>query len=130
MRVRGAMNIYEELGGQAGVAPLVEDFYRRCIADEVLGAWFGSADIAALTVHLNAYLAVALGGPELYTGRSMRNAHSGLGVTPEAWDALLARFGEALIAAGVGAELIERVGAKIATLRAVIVEAQSRPAQR
>ena len=123
------MNIYEELGGQAGIAVVVDDFYRRCIADEVLGEWFGSADIAALTVHLNAYLAVALGGPELYSGRSMRNAHAGLGITQEAWDALLARFAESLVSAGVDDELIGTVAAKIGTLRAVIVEAPIRLAQ-
>ncbi len=123
------MNIYEELGGQAGIAVVVDDFYRRCLRDEVLVGWFGSADLQSLTVHLNAYLAVALGGPELYSGRSMRNAHAGLGITQEAWEALLRRFAEALAWAGVDGDLIETVSAKIGALHVAVVEAPSRLSQ-
>jgi hemoglobin len=124
------MSIYAQLGGEAAVAVVVDDFCRRCLADPVLGQWFGSADMDSRIVHLNAYPAVALGGPEKYSGRSMRNAHSGLGVTQQAWDALLARFSDSLAAADVSAPLTGRIASKLTMLRAVIVEeAGSRPGE-
>ncbi len=117
------MSLYSQVGGEAGIATVVDDFYARVVADDLLGAWFSAADGEGLRRHLRAYLAVALGGPEGYSGRSMRAAHAGLDITPHAFDAVLDRLADSLTAAGVDAALTVRVLRVIATLRPVVVRA-------
>jgi hemoglobin len=115
------MSLYSQVGGEAGIALVVEDFYSRVVADDLLGAWFSATDGESLRRHLRAYLAVALGGPEAYSGRSMRAAHAGLDITGTAFDAVLDRLADSLVAAGVDAALTVRVLRVIATLRPVVV---------
>ena len=116
------MSLYTQVGGEAGIAAVVDDFYARVTADDLLGAWFSKADGDSLRGHLRAYLAVALGGPEGYSGRSMRAAHAGLAITAQAFDGVLDRLADSLTAAGVDAALTVRVLRVIATLRPVVVQ--------
>jgi hemoglobin len=117
------VSLYEQLGGEPGIEAIVDDFYDRVIADDLLGAWFTAVDHARLRVHLRAFLAVSLGGPEGYTGRSMRQAHGGLSITQHAFETLLVRFTDALAAAGVEDSVTANVVALVATLRPVVVQA-------
>ncbi|MES2093705.1 MAG: group 1 truncated hemoglobin [Actinomycetota bacterium] len=119
------MSLYDEIGGGSAIASVVADFWRRVSTDDALWPWFARAESEALRMHLRAYLAVALDGPEEYGGRSMRIAHVGLGVTGEAFDLMVARLGESLLAIGVDPESIARVDARLAKLRPVIVERES-----
>jgi hemoglobin len=115
------VSLYERLGGETVLATVVDDFYRRIASDDFLGAWFTKADGASIQLHLNAFLAVALGGPEAYEGRSLRRAHGGLNITGAAWDGVLLRLADALWAAGVDESLTARVIAVVVPLRAVVV---------
>lgn len=119
------MTLYEKLGGEAGIATVVADFYDRMLADELVAGWFGESDGEVLKMHLRAYLAVALGGPEQYSGRSLRNAHAGLAITEDAWDRVVGHLAGALAAAGVDEPLIADVAKVIGKLKAVIVQVQA-----
>lgn len=116
------MSLYAQLGGDAGLAMVVDDFYSRIVADDFLGAWFVAVDHDRLRSNLLAYLAVALGGPEGYTGRSMRRVHGGLRITHEAFDAVLRKLAEALSAAKTEPQVATKVIAVVAQLRAVVVQ--------
>jgi hemoglobin len=72
--------------------------------------------------HLQAYLAVVLDGPELYLGRSMRHAHSGMGITQAAFDAVLTGLTDAFVSAGTEPKLIVKVNRRLERLRAAIVD--------
>ena len=115
------MSLYTQVGGESGIAAVVDDFYARVTADDLLGPWFAKTDGERLRGHLRAYLTVALGGPEAYSGRSMRAAHAGLAITGQAFDSVLDRLADSLTAAGVDAALTVRVLRVIATLRPVVV---------
>ncbi len=117
------MSLFDQLGGEAGIAAVVADFYARMSSDDLLGPWFSEADGAGIEFHLRAYLAVALGGPEAYSGRSMRAVHGGLHITNEAFDTMLVRFADSLADAGIAAPLVAEVVAVIGVLRPVVVEA-------
>ena len=117
------MSLYDLLGGEDAISHVVADFYDRVSAHDVTAKWFTKVDPVTLQQHLRAYLAVALGGPELYSGRSMRNAHSKLHVTREAFDIVLGCFAQALAARGVAAGIIKQVDARLGSLRAVVVTA-------
>jgi hemoglobin len=116
------MSLYDVIGGDAAIAALVATYWHRISTDAALLPWFSTIDSEQLRVHLRAYLSVALDGPEQYTGRSMRNAHAGLRVTGEAFDLLVARLDESLVAIGASPESIVRVDARLNLLRPVIVE--------
>lgn len=120
-----AMSLYDQIGGELALSVVVGDFWRRVSGDEVLSPWFAGVDSEVLTMHLHAYLTVALDGPELYEGRSMRHAHAGLKITGTAFDLLVTRLDESLLATGVTPESIRRVNARLGLLRPVIVERES-----
>lgn len=116
------MTVYEQLGGAEGIAAAVDAFYERMLADERLAAWFEGVPMEVLKEHQRAFLTVALGGPEAYDGRSMRNAHSGLGITQADYTAAVDHLAAALAEVGVDDAVILVVRRRIELMRAAIVE--------
>lgn len=116
------MTVYEQLGGVDGVSAAVDAFYERMLADERLGAWFHQIPMPQLKAHQRAFLTVALGGPEAYDGRSMRNAHAGLGITQEDYTRAVDHLAAALAEVGVDDTVILVVRRRIELMRAAIVE--------
>src|SRR3954471_16983643 len=122
---RSMTSIYEQIGGREAVSAAVDIFYARVVGDPVLAPYFTRTDMRRQKAHMRAFLAVALGGPEVYRGRDMGAAHAGLGVTDEAFDRVVTHLVATLTELAVPAPLIEAIGAKLAPLRAVVVEAES-----
>lgn len=116
------MTLYDHVGGDDAIAAAVDGFYERLLADPVTAPWFAGVDLSQLKAHERAFLAVGLGGPELYTGRSMRNAHAGLGITDQVFTITLAHLADALRALGVEADVLRQVIKRIEMMRAAIVE--------
>ncbi|HWL02697.1 MAG TPA: group 1 truncated hemoglobin, partial [Microbacteriaceae bacterium] len=79
---------YDEVGGHAGMKAAVRVLYDRVTADSLLGHYFEGIDMERLASHQHAFLAAALGGPDLFSGRDLHTAHAGLDITDEAFDAL------------------------------------------
>jgi hemoglobin len=117
------MDLYAELGGASGIEAAVEDFYARVLADPTLAPWFVDLDMARLKAHQESFLAVALGGPEEYAGRSMRVAHQGLRISSADFDQILFHLTHTLADGGVAQPAIDSVAKSIGALRAAIVEA-------
>ena len=114
-------SLYEQLGGAGSIAAVVDDFYRRVMADDALAAVFAGVDMDRLLRHQTRFLSFALGGPNQYAGRSMRAAHAGLGITLAQFAAVAAHLSAALAACGVPAALIDRVIGHVAGLQPDIV---------
>jgi hemoglobin len=119
------MSLYDDIGGNVAIAAVITDYWHRVNTDDRLSPWFSTIDSTQLRRHLHAYLSVALDGPEVYEGRSMRRAHAGLGVTAEAFNLFVVTLGESLAAVGASPESILRVDARLTLLRPVIVEVDS-----
>ena len=117
------MAIYDEIGGKDGVAVAVDVFYEHVLGDEVLAPYFDGADMRRQKAHLRAFLATALGGPEVYAGRSMAVAHAGLRITHDAFDRVVGHLVATLTALGVAQATIGAIGGRLAPLRADIVGA-------
>ena len=114
-------SIYERIGGSESVAAAVELFYERVLGDPVLRPYFADTDMRGLKTHMRAFLATALGGPEIYRGRDMHSAHAHLHVTHAAFDHVVDHLVWTLDALGVPDDVIEAIGAKLSPLRAQIV---------
>jgi hemoglobin len=115
------MSLFADVGGGPAVSAAVDSFYERVLADAELKVWFDGVELDNLKAHQRAFLAVGLGGPELYEGRSMRTAHRGQRITNEAYTAALHHLAEALTDLGVQDSITAQVIERIEKLRAAIV---------
>lgn len=113
-------NLYEKLGGQATIEQVVDDFYKRVLADDTVNHFFAHTDMQKQRRHQTAFISYALGGPQ-YTGRSMEKAHEGLHLQPEHFDAIVKHLGDTLAAHGVSQEDISVIAARIGTLREAVL---------
>ncbi len=71
-------SLYERLGGAAAVDAAVDIFYRRVLADTALSRFFDSTDMDNQRAKQKAFLTMAFGGPNTYTGKDLRQAHKPL----------------------------------------------------
>ena len=120
------LSLYDQLGGQTVISQVVTDFYDRASSHDVTAKWFAKADPVLLQGHLRDYLTVILGGPEQYSGRSMRNAHSKLRIPVEAFEVVRRCFAEAFAASGIAPEIVRKADTRIGSLRAVVVTSTTR----
>lgn len=72
------LSLFDRIGGQRAVNATVDNFYRKVTLDDRVNHFFIGVDMAPWADNLKAYLTGLFGGPDLYTGRSMREAHKGL----------------------------------------------------
>jgi truncated hemoglobin YjbI len=77
-------SVFEQIGGKPAVSAAVDGLYERLLADPVLAPYFAGTDMDRQKRHMRAFMAVALGGADLYAGRDMSSAHAGLDITHDA----------------------------------------------
>jgi Truncated hemoglobins len=114
-------SIFDRIGGTEAVAAVVDDFYDRVLADPKLSPFFANTDMKKLKAHQRSFVAAALGGPQEYRGKTMREAHAGLGLTAEHFDAVVAHLAESLRKNGVAEETIATIATALAPLKPQIV---------
>ncbi len=73
-----ATTLYEQLGGRTGLRRVVQALYFHTFRDPRVAHLFQGVDSQRLLKHQEDFLAVALGGPQRYRGRSLADAHGGL----------------------------------------------------
>lgn len=115
--------LYDQMGGPDGVRTAVTVFYHRVVADPELGHWFDGVDLERLKAHQRAFLAAAFGGPQVFSGRSLADAHAGLEVTDAAFDRIVRTLLTSLDDLGVAHEAVTRVAERLEDVRSEIVTA-------
>lgn len=116
------MSLYEQVGGNDAVKAAVTVFYNRVLADDALATWFEGIDISRLRAHQRAFLAAALGGPELFTGRDLASAHAGMAITNDAFDAIIEHLAVTLGDLGASADIVAEVRVKLEAMRGSVVD--------
>jgi hemoglobin len=115
------VSIFELIGGEPALAAVVDDFYERVLDDPQLAPFFAGVSMPKLKGRQVEFFAAALGGPDVYEGRSMRQAHAGRGIGQAVFDQVAVHLTGALAAAGVPAETIAQIAATITRLAGEIV---------
>src|SRR5215469_11787061 len=115
------MSIYHSIGGAPAVQAAVDDFYARVMADARLAPFFTGTDLHRLKAHHRAFLAAAIGGPEVLGGRDMASAHAGLGMGGGDFDAVVEHLAGTLTGLGVPEDTISQIARALALLRGDIV---------
>lgn len=82
-------SLYDRLGGKPAITAVVDDFVARVAADNRINGKFANANIPRLKTMLVDQICQASGGPCTYTGRDMKSAHAGMGVSGGEFDALV-----------------------------------------
>lgn len=95
-------SLYERLGGVYAIATVVDDFIERLLVNDVLNSNPKIREArdrvpkAGLKFQVTALVCQATGGPQVYTGRSMKESHQHLRITEREWRALGDEFKKSL----------------------------------
>ena len=81
--------LYDRLGGKPAITAVVDDFVGNVAADSRINGFFARTDIPRLKRLLVEQICAGSGGPCTYTGRDMRSAHAGMGVSDAHFNALV-----------------------------------------
>jgi hemoglobin len=82
-------SLYERLGGKDAITAVVDDFVANVAADNRINKFFAKTNIPNLKRNLVDQICQATGGPCTYTGRDMKTAHKGMGITDADFNALV-----------------------------------------
>lgn len=113
---------YRRIGGRGALTAVVDEFYRRLLADPEVAPLFADTDMDRQRRHQAAFLATALGGPAAYAGRDMHSAHRGRGITARHFAVVAGHLQTTLEWAGVGGDELAAIMATAAGLQEQIVE--------
>ena len=95
MVTQDSPNLYDRLGGVYGIATVVDDFIDRIMIDPRLNAnprvdeAHHRVPPAGFKYLVTEMVCWATGGPQKYTGRSMKDSHKHLMITEAEWEAFL-----------------------------------------
>lgn len=104
-------SLYDRIGGEAAVNAAVDVFYRKVLRDARIRQYFDTVDMERQHAKQKAFLTVAFGGPNKYTGMDMRKGHAHLKLTDEHFDAVMENLGATLKELNVPDALIAEAAA-------------------
>lgn len=82
-------SLYNRLGGKDAIIKVVDDFVSNVSKDSRINKYFKDTDINHLKSQLVDQLCEATGGPCKYEGQNMKNAHAGLGIKSNQFEAMV-----------------------------------------
>ena len=118
-------SLYKRLGGYDAIAAVTDDFLGRLLSEPNFVKFFSGASNdskSRIRQHIVDQLCFATGGPCVYTGRTMKAAHAGLGITNADWDLAVRDLVASLDKFHVPAKEQGELAAILATVKGDIVE--------
>jgi hemoglobin len=117
-----SQTLFQLLGGKKEtIAAVVEEFYKRVLADDTLNYLFKNTDMDRQKKHMTAFITFALGGPNEYKGRGMKEAHAHLNISEEQFQSVANHLVETLKSFDVKEEYINEIVSKVASLKPEVV---------
>ena len=118
-------SLYDRLGGTDGIRAVAEAFEQRAGKDDRINKKFARTNFARLTKEFVDQLCQDSGGPCAYTGLSMKQSHTNMGVTSGEFDAFVEDFVATLNDFNVGKAEQDDLLSDLAPMRGDIVEVDS-----
>ncbi len=103
------MSLFEKIGGEAAVDAAVDIFYRKVLVDDRISEFFDTVDMEGQHKKQKAFLTMAFGGPNSYTGKDMREAHKHMSLTEEHFSAVAENLVGTLRELSVPQEYIDEI---------------------
>jgi hemoglobin len=119
-----SQTLFERIGGESAVRATVLKMYDKILADELLAPFFEDIDVEALRRSQSAFVTVAFGGPNHYTGKSMRAAHTNSvknGLSDKHFDRVATHLKSAMEELNVPFNLINEALAIVGSTRADVL---------
>jgi hemoglobin len=116
--------LYKQLGGYDSIAAVTDAFLTKAGQDKMLKRFFvghSSGSLVKIRQLIVDFICAKAGGPCVYTGRSMVEAHTGLKITNADWDESNKIFGVVLNDLKVDKDLQKKVVAFVGSLKGDIV---------
>ena len=116
--------LFEQLGGEGAVNAAVDIFYRKVLADHRINRFFDNVDMDTQAAKQKAFLTMAFGGPNDYSGKDMRTAHARfvkMGLSDSHFNAVMEHLSATLVDLSVPPALIAQVMALAETTRADVL---------
>ena len=118
-------SLYSQVGGEAAVRAVVTEFYNRVLGDPALAPYFRHKQRKGLEESQVRFFTQALGGPTIYQGPSMADAHRNLHITARNFDRVADHLNETLASLGVDSAHIDAIMNTVAPLKGDIVNENS-----
>lgn len=115
------MSLIRRLGGDDGVAVLVDQLAVRVKTDPIMGPYFRDVDEEALNSHRSMFLSALLGGAQSYPGKTLADAHGPFRLGDREFDAFLRVMRETLEAADVALLDRQSILRRLSRLRSDVV---------
>ena len=93
--------LYQQLGAQPGLVKLVDDFMVRLLADPRMNPFFKDVDQAHVKAELVTQFCQVSGGPCQRKGPDMKQAHAGMDINKNNFNALVEVLQQAMDAQGI-----------------------------
>jgi hemoglobin len=119
--VHAGTDLYDQLGGSAGVAAIIDRFAVLVTTDDRTKADFDNINMEWLKPRLRDYVCQIAGGPCHYKGRSMATAHEGLDLNQAKFNAVAEDIQTAMEQVGISFWTQNRLLARLAPLQRDIV---------
>jgi truncated hemoglobin YjbI/ribosome maturation factor RimP len=122
--------LWDRLGGETNVAKVVDDFVNTAGKDPKVNFWRdptrvpSKEEVAGLKTKLVEFVSSATGGPLKYEGKSMKEAHKGMKITEDEFNAAAKDLKDALMKNGAKADDVDAVLKAVEGTRKDIVEAK------
>ncbi|MEN1727785.1 MAG: group 1 truncated hemoglobin [Pseudomonadota bacterium] len=114
-------SLYDRLGGYEAIEAFVIDGVDNLLADERINFLFEGVDANNLVFQLSEQICDLAGGPCIYDGMSMEDAHFGLDITEAQFNALVEDFQQAMRDNDVPYGLENQVVALLAPMKPAII---------
>ena len=115
-------SLFEKYGGFATVHKVVEHFYDGVLDNDILSPHFERVDMSQLIDHQTRFFASAMGGPASFDDSHLEKTHQGLGITEEAWDAVVGVLLETLNTFNVEEGDIQSIVGAVGSKKSLIVQ--------
>lgn len=113
--------LFETFGGEAGVTSLANDLIDRALVDPRIQHSFDDSNIKRVKRELASQFCELLGGPCVYKGRDMKEAHQKLMITDAQFNALVEDLQDAMNKLDIPFSAQNQLLAKLAPMHATIV---------
>jgi hemoglobin len=121
MTMTNTPTLFERLGGSVSIDVAVDQLYERLLDDPEVAPFFDGVPMSRQRAHQKAFLAMALGGPASYHGRSLDEAHAALAIDDHHVDLVAGHLVSVLHGLGVAPDLVDEVIAAVDGLRPTVL---------
>ena len=118
-------SIYDRIGGAPAIDAAVDQFYERVLADEELAPFFDGVSMPRQIKQQKAFFTTALGGPAIYKGKDMKEAHAHLAIQQKHFGMVAGHLVDTLQNLEVPQSIIDEIVAAISPLADDVVNTPS-----